>query len=205
MLEVFDFEQNSPEWYQIRSGIPTASMFDVIVKADGTPRKSQQRTTYMMELAGEIVTGEPVPSFTSAATERGHDMEPDARNMYSFITGAEPHQVGFLRNGDKGCSPDSLIDETGMLEIKSKLPKLAVACIYNDEFPPEHKAQCQGALLVSEREWIDLAVYWPGLPLFIKRAERDEEYLQNLSNSLDQFNEELAAVVEKVRAYGVAA
>lgn len=204
-VQVFDFDQGTPEWHQVRAGIPTASMFDVIVNKDGTSRKSQGRTTYMSELAGEIITGEPVPGFTSAAPERGHEMEPKARDMYAFITGAEPYEVGFLQNGDIGCSPDGLIGENGVLEIKSKLPKFAVDCIARDEFPAEHKAQCQGALLVSEREWIDIAVFWPGLPLFIKRAERDAEYLKNLEASLKQFNEELAALVEKVRAYGEAA
>jgi hypothetical protein len=206
MVEVFeDIEQGSEAWFQARAGIATASMFGQIVKQDGTARKSDGRKTYMMELAGEILTGEPVPGFTSFHTERGHEMEPEARELYSFITGAVPAQVGFIRNGKIGCSPDSIIDDDGLLEIKSKLPKFAVACIHSGEFPEEHKAQCQGALLVSEREWIDIAVFWPGLPLFIKRAYRDENYLSNLSTALDEFNEELAEVVEKVRAYGVAA
>lgn len=206
MVEVFeDLQQGSDAWHAARCGIPTASMFAQIVKQDGSARKSQQRTTYMMELAGEILTGEPVPGFTSYATERGHEMEPEAREMYTYLTGAKPHQVGFIRNGQMGCSPDSLVDDNGMLEIKSKLPKFAVACIVDGEFPEEHKAQCQGALLVSEREWIDLAVYWPGLPLFIKRGYRDDAYLKKLSTALDEFNAELAEAVEKVRSYGRAA
>lgn len=205
MPEFIKCEQNTPEWHAARCGIATASMFGVIVKQDGTASTGKQRTTYMMELAGELITGEPVQEFYSAATARGHKMEPDAASKYSFITGNEPTPGGFIRNGSLGYSPDSLIGDVGALEIKSKQPKFAVECIVKDEFPPEHKAQCQGGLLVSERDWIDIAVYWPGLPLFIKRAGRDEAYLKNLSASLEAFNEELAEVVEKVRAYGVAA
>lgn len=203
--EIFNFEQGAPEWHEIRRGLPTASMFDVIVKQDGTARKSQQRTTYMNELAGEIITETPAPSFTSKATEDGHEREPEARDLYTFITGNPVEQVGFVRNGGIGYSPDGLIGDSGALEIKLKAPKFSVGLIASDEFPADHKAQCQGGLLVSEREWIDIAVFWPGLPLFHKRAYRDEKYLSNLKASLDEFNEELAEVVEKVRAYGVAA
>ncbi|WP_420415249.1 lambda exonuclease family protein [Roseibium sp.] len=204
-VEVFNFEQGTPEWYEARRGIPTASMFDVIVKQDGTARKSQQRTTYMNELAGEIITEAPAPSFTSKATDGGHEMEPEARELYTFITGQTVEQVGFIRNGDVGYSPDGLIGEKGALEIKLKAPKFSVGLIASDEFPADHKAQCQGGLLVSEREWIDIAVYWPNLPLFRKRAYRDEKYLSNLEAALVEFNTELAELVEKVRAYGMAA
>ena len=201
MPEIFNHEQGTPEWFQARSGIPTASQFSAILaKGQGKTRKA-----YMNQLAGEIITGDVAESFSNAHTERGHQMEPDAREEYSFLTGNIPEQVGFIRNGQKGCSPDSLIDTTGMLEIKTKLPKLLIDCILKDEFPSEHKAQCQGALWVAERDWIDIAIYWPGLPLFIKRAERDESYISDLSEAVDKFNEELAGVVDQIRAYGAAA
>jgi hypothetical protein len=89
-----------------------------------------------------------------------------------------------------------------MLEIKTKLPHLMIECILKDEFPAEHKAQCQGALWVAEREWIDIAVYWPKMPLFVKRATRDEDYIKKLSDAVDAFNDELDAVVERIRLYG---
>jgi predicted phage-related endonuclease len=90
-----------------------------------------------------------------------------------------------------------------MLEIKTKLPHLLIDCLLKDNFPPEHRAQCQGALWVAEREWIDIAVYWPGLPLFVKRAHRDEEYINQIASAVAQFNEELAEIVAKVRNYGM--
>jgi hypothetical protein len=70
------------------------------------------------------------------------------------------------------------------------------------DFPPEHKAQCQGALWVAEREWIDLAVFWPKMPLFVQRAYRDEAYIASLRTAVAAFGEELAETVERVRKYG---
>ena len=66
-----------------------------------------------------------------------------------------------------------------------------------DEFPSDHKAQCQGGLWIAERDWIDIGVYWPKLPFFEKRAYRDEPYIKKLTDAVDKFNDELAALVIK--------
>lgn len=203
MLEIFDCDQNSAEWFEARRGLPTASEFSTVMASGRGGGESKTRRTYMLKLAGEIVTGEVQEGFSSVHTERGHEMEPDARNLYALMTDALPELVGFIRNGQKGGSPDSLIGNNGLLEIKTKLPHLLIDVLLKDEFPPEHKAQCQGNLWVSEREWIDIAVYWPKLPLFIKRAYRDEAYIADMSRAVDAFNSELAEVVEKVRKYGL--
>jgi hypothetical protein len=200
---IHDVQQGSAEWFAVRAGLATASEFECIVKRgkDGkTP--SATRKTYMLQLAGERLTGEPPEGFSSLYTERGKALEPEARDLYAMISDTEPRQVGFITNHGAGCSPDSLIGDDGMLEIKSKAPKFLIGAILADEFCPEHVAQCQGALWVAEREWIDLAVYWPGLPPFLKRAHRDEAYIANLAAEVARFNDELAAIVEKVRAYG---
>lgn len=203
MLEVFDCDQNSLAWFEARRGLPTASEFSTVMATGRGGGESKTRRTYMLKLAGEIVTGEVQEGFSNAHTERGHEMEPDARNLYALMTDARPELVGFIRNGQKGASPDSLIGADGLLEIKTKLPHLLIDVLLKDEFPAEHKHQCQGALWVSEREWIDIAVYWPKLPLFIKRAYRDEAFIKELSAAVDAFNSELAEVVEKVRKYGL--
>lgn len=204
MLTIHDCQQGTPEWFALRAGLPTASEFSTVMASGRGGGESKTRRTYMMKLAGEILTGDPAEQFSNAHTDRGHAMEPAARDLYAFIKDAEPAQVGFITNGRKGCSPDSLIGEDGMLEIKTKLPHLLIDAITRDDFLAEHKAQCQGALWVAEREWIDLAVYWPGLPLFVKRATRDEAYIKTLSGAVDAFNEELDALVAKIRAYGQA-
>lgn len=201
-MEVFTCAQGSAEWFSCRAGIPTASEFATVMASGRDGGASKTRRTYMLKLAGEIITGQPSEGYSNAHMERGHEMEPEARDLYAFTRRADPQIVGFIRNGAKGASPDSLIGDIGMLEIKTKLPHLHIDCLLRDEFPAEHKAQCQGALWVAEREWIDIAVYWPGLPLFVKRATRDEEYIAKLSDAVDQFNAELAEVVERVRRYG---
>lgn len=199
-----DMEQGSAAWFDVRKGLATASEFECIVKKgrDGkTP--SATRRTYMLQLAGEILTGEPPEGFSSIYTERGKALEPEARDLYAMLHDCQPEQVGFLTNHGAGCSPDSLVGDSGLLEIKTKKPALLVDAIVTDAFLDEHKAQCQGALWVSEREWIDLCCYWPGLPPFIKRAYRDEPYITGtLAPEVAKFSEELAAMVEKVRAYG---
>lgn len=201
MMEVVDCIQGSDEWFRARMGIPTASEFATVLAKGRGGDDSKTRRTYLRKLAGEIITGEPMEGFSNAHTERGKEMEDEARSLYAFLTDESLTNVGFIRSGQKGCSPDSLVGDDGLLEIKTKLPHLMVECIERDEFPPEHKAQCQGALWVAEREWIDIAVYWPKFPMFQKRAYRDEAYIKSLSEAVDQFNEELAQTVERVRRY----
>ncbi len=197
-IEILHCEQNSEAWLLARCGIPTASCFSkVLAKGEGKVRKS-----YMLELAGEIVTGKPNEGYSNDHMKRGHDMELAARQQYAFERRVSPEIVGFVRNGPKGCSPDALIGADGLLEVKTKIPALHIECMMRADFPPEHRAQCQGALWVAEREWIDLAVYWPGLPLVVHRATRDEAYITNLAAEVDRFNAELAEIVERVRQYG---
>ena len=205
MLDVLECEQGTEEWHRARMGIPTASEFSTVLAKGRNGGDSKARKTYLYKLAGEILTGQPMEGYSNAHMERGHMMEPEARAAYSFIKDAEPVQVGFIRNGRAGASPDSLIGADGLLEIKTKLPHLMVEAIVRDDMPPEHKAQCQGQLWIAEREWIDIACYWPGMPLFTHRAQRDEEYIAELAKAVDAFNAELDAIVERVRAYGDAA
>lgn len=198
-MQIVECDQGSEEWFRARMGIPTASEFHTVMAKGKGGEPSKTRRTYMLKLVGEILTGAPMDSFGNVHTERGKDMEPDARNLYSFMRDVEPQLVGFIRNGQKGCSPDSLVGSDGMCEIKTKLPHLQVDCLLGDRIPPEHRAQCQGALWVAEREWIDFVSYWPGLPLFVTREHRDEEYIAKMSAAVDEFNDELAHMVERVR------
>lgn len=208
-VEIFeDMEQGSDAWRQARCGIPTASMFATVMakgKDGGGTASSVTRRKYLYTLAGERLTGEPAESYENEYMARGKAMEAEARTLYAFMMDAEPRAVGFVRNGDKGCSPDSLLGDAGILEIKTKKADLLIELLLKNEFPPEHKAQCQGALWVAEREWVDIAVYWPKLPMFIGRATRDETYIKTLAAEVDRFNADLAATVESIRAYGMKA
>jgi hypothetical protein len=200
MLQVIECDQGSEEWLKARLGIPTASCFATIMAKGRDGGASKTRADYMRKLAGEILTGQPMDSYSNGHMERGKEWEPDARNLYAFMHDCEPQLVGFIRNGKKGCSPDSLIGNNGGLEIKSAAAHIQVERLLNDQLPAEHRAQVQGNLWIAEREWWDFASYCPSLPLFVVREYRDEEYISKLSSAVDQFSDELAAIVERVRA-----
>ena len=198
-LEIIDCGQNSPEWYAARLGIPTASRFkDVIAKGQGLTRRK-----YLYTLAGERLTGEPAESYSNEAMERGHALEAEARERYAFQRDAEPQLVGFMRRkvGEHwiGASPDALLGEDGLLEIKTKAPHLQLECLDGGRLPPDHVAQVQGQLWVSGRQWADFVSYWPKLPLFVVRVERDDAYIATLSAEVMAFCEELEALTNKYR------
>lgn len=200
-IQIIDCEQGSPEWHQARIGIPTASRFaDILAKGEGKTRKS-----YMRQLAAEIITGELGESFTSAAMERGKVMEAEARELYAFVADDTPRLVGFVRNGPVGWSPDSLLGDKGALEIKTQRADLLIETLLKDEFPSEHKAQCQGGLWVGQREWVDICVYWPKMPLFTKRAYRDDVFIKTLDGEVTRFLDELHELVARLQRYGEAA
>lgn len=203
-MQIIDCVHGTEEWLVARMGIPTASEFATVMrtKGKGENGESKERRTYMLKLAGEIITGKPMESYSNAHMERGKEMEDDARTFYAFTTDTDPQSVGFIRSGNAGCSPDSLIGDEGMLEIKTALPHILASIILKDDFPPEHKAQCQGNLWIAQREWIDICVYWPGMPRFVKRAYRDNGYIANMAGAIDAFNAELAETVERLRRYG---
>ena len=198
-VEVIDCEQGSPEWFQARLGLPTASKFHTVMASGRGGAESKTRLDYMCDLAGEIITGNPTESYTNQFMERGKEQEADARKLYSFQHDAELTQVGFVRNGTKGCSPDSLIGTNGALEIKTTLARLLIKIMMRGDYPPEHKAQCQGTLWVTEREWIDIAIYCPKMPLFVERIHRDEAYIKQIAGAVADFNIELREMVEKIR------
>lgn len=203
-LETIACEQGSPDWARARLGIPTASEFASVMAKGRAGAESRTRQSYLYKLAGERLTGEPMESIFTAHMERGKLMEEEARAVYAFTTDRPCERIGFLRRGRAGASPDALIGEDGLLEIKTKLPHLTIEAILRGEFPAEHKAQCQGQLWISGRAWIDIAIYWPGLPMFITRAERDEAYIRELADAIEAFNGELDGIVEQVRRFGKA-
>jgi hypothetical protein len=201
-IEIFEtdkFVQGSPEWFDIRKGIPTSSEFACLLAQGKGGGESVGRRTYMYKLAGEIITQEVAESYTNADMERGKVMEPEARAAYEFENDLSVQQVAFIRNGRKGASPDGLVGNDGCVEFKSCSPHILIQRMKLDNFPPEHMAQCQGQLLVSEREWTDCVLYWPKMPRYVKRTYRDEAYIAKLNAAIRQFNEELDALVEWLR------
>jgi hypothetical protein len=164
--------------------------------------ESVTRKKYLYRLAGEIVAGEAEETYQSADMARGKVMEAAAREHYAFLNEADPELVGFITNGPKGCSPDALIGDDGLLEIKTAKPSVQVERLLRNDLPPEHKAQCQGALWVCERDYLDFVSYWPKMPVLIVRVCRDEAYIAGLAAAVDDFNAELAQLVARIRNYG---
>lgn len=195
MIELFDHEQGSPEWHACRLAIPTASEFhSVMAKGEGKVRRS-----YMLKLAGEAMTGEIMEGYTNANMERGKAMEAEARALYSLVTDKDLTAVGFVRNGRKGCSPDSLIGKDGGVEIKTALPHIQVERLLKNALPLEHRAQVQGSIWICEREWWDFVSYWPKLPPLIVRVARDDGYIATLAGEIARFNDELADIIAHLK------
>lgn len=202
MIEIFeDIEQNSPEWRKLRSGLPTASEFaDVIAKVGPRGGIPKGRQKLLWRLAGEVLTGEPEDTYQNADMLRGHEREAEARAWYAFDQDCEPKRVAFIKNGNCGCSPDSLIGESGMLEIKDAKPSVQIERLIDGTLPSEHKAQCQGQLMVSGRQWVDFLSHSRGLPPLLIRVARDETYIAELREGVDRFVAELESLVKWLRA-----
>lgn len=200
-IQIFDCEQGTEEWHLARAGIVTASVFQTVMAQGrgGGPSVTRQKLLY--QLAGERITGEYVPTWNgNQHTERGKEMEAQVRDLYEATSDLPVRQVGFIRRGDIGASPDSLVGDDGLLEIKTALPHIQIERLLSGQLPNEHKAQVQGQLLVSGRKWCDFRSYWPGLPELRVRVYRDLPYLSALNAALQQFNRELEQMVARIKA-----
>lgn len=201
-MQILDCEQGSADWFNARAGIITASsMKDVLAKGQGKTRAS-----YMHKLIGEIMTGNAMSNFTNGYTERGHELEPEAREIYQETHDVEVREVGFIRNHDDlggvGYSPDGLAADDGCIEIKTREPHLQVELLLAGRMPPEHRAQVQCGLWVSERQWCDFVSYCPGLPLYVCRVTRDDEYIGEMQEAVTAFYAEMQEKLERLKSIG---
>lgn len=199
-------EQGSPEWFLDRCGHATASEFSsVLAKGQG-----KTRAAYVRRVVAECVTGKPIEGgFRNSHTERGHDQEPHAGLAYEAHTGEPILRVGFLKHATlrAGCSPDGLIGSDGGVEIKCVIPTVQLDTILGKDYPSEHKAQVQGSLWITGRQWWDLVSYSPDMPehlrLYVFRVKRDEEYIANLEREVRAFLTEVDAMVGRLMQIGV--
>lgn len=196
MFTVLEIEQRSPEWFEARKGVPSASDFDKIVTSTGTP--SKQRTKYMYQLAGEKLGAIIEDSYQNATMIRGVELESEARLLYEIAR--EPvKEVGFCINERGfGASPDGLVGEEGLIEIKCPTLAVHVEYLLKGELPVEYLQQVQGQMLVTDRKWNDFVSYYPGIKSLIVRVNRDDVFLGLLRKELDIFIKELDEVVKKL-------
>ncbi len=185
-----DCEQGSEDWFSHRIGIPTASSAGSIITPK-TGKLSAGSLKYIAELIAETV--EPSKTFQgNEHTERGHLLEPEARAWYEFQTGNTVTETGIILLDDRsaGVSPDGLIGDEGMLEIKCPMPKTHVAYLLAKELPSEYKPQCHAALSLSQRKWLDFVSYCPGFRTLLLRITPDE-YTEKVGEAFKDFIEKL--------------
>lgn len=179
-------EQGSEEWLKLRLGVATASNFDKIITATG--KESTTLPKYALELATQCLLTEPEPSYKNDAMQRGNDLEPIARQAYAEQTLQFVEEVTMFKSdcGDFGYSPDGLIGEDGLLEIKCPLATTHAKYLLDNKMPTDYWQQVQGGLWVSGRKWCDFVsfnLYFKNQQdrLFIVRVYRNEEYIQELN------------------------
>ena len=197
-----DCVQGSQEWLNLKAGVPSASNFDKIVTPKGVRSKSADK--YILQLAGERVTGIREEGFQSTAMAKGVEREQEASDFYEIATGATLEKVGIVYLNEKKsvlCSPDRLIcDSKGILEIKCPLIQTEVSYLLdNTLLEKEYWQQVQGQLYITEYEWCDLMSYYPGLKPVIIRINRDEAFISALEFELNVVCAEIDKIVEKIK------
>lgn len=188
---IHDLPQGTPEWFAVRRGKPTASEFKQILTATGKPSTSAHR--YMCTLLAEWLAGDKLEAYENEWMRRGNELEPQAREMYEFVHDAEVVLVGFCEADDRsaGCSPDGLVGDDGLVEIKCPAPWTHVSYLLAGKCPADYVPQVQGQLMITERQWCDFISYHPDLPPLVVRVQRDEAFIAALREALANFNTKL--------------
>ena len=190
-------EQLSEEWFTARLGKVTASRVkDVMAKTKSGPAAT--RTNYMMELLCQRLTGKREESFTSAAMQRGTDLEPIARMTYELNTGNEVTEAEFIVHPEysaMGASPDGFVGDDGLIEIKCPNTAKHLACIQSDSYDKQYYPQMQFQMACTGRKWCDFVSCDDRLPdelqLFVCRVARSEDYINLMMDEVMKFLAEL--------------
>jgi len=201
--------QGSPEWHALRIGKVTASrVSDVIAKTKTGWGAS--RANYMAELIAERLTGEPAEKFTNAAMAWGTEKEPDARAAYEFFRDAQVSEIAFVDHpviGMTGASPDGLVGDHGLVEIKCPNTATHLDTLLTQAIPSKYVTQMLWQMACTGRQWCDFVSYDPRLPetmsLFVKRVDRDDREIADLEAKVAEFLGELDRKLAQLNAiYG---
>lgn len=185
-----NLEQGSPDWLDARRGLITGSRFKDARDKLKNGQPSKACLDYARDLARERLGGQAPAKFQNSAMRTGNEQEPVARAMYEARTGAMVDEVGFFQTDDRlfGLSPDGLIDEDGVLEIKTMVSSDTLFTAVADQDLSAYRDQCLGYLWLLGRKWVDLVLWCPDLKhLVIHRIERDEEAIEELEADLMEF------------------
>ena len=197
-------EQGTPEWFAQRPGKVTASrVADVIAKTK--TGYSTSRENYMAQLICERMTGAVAESYTNAAMQWGTDNEPLARAAYEAAKDVLVDEVAMIthpRIDAAGASPDGLVGDDGLVEIKCPNTATHIDTLMRQEVPMKYITQMMWQMACTERQWCDFVSFDPRMPtelqLFIKRVPRDNDYIAMLEKEILSFLEELDEKVSKL-------
>ena len=191
-----NIEQRSDEWFAVRCGKVTASrVSDVIAKTKSGWGAS--RANYMAQLIAERLTGEVADSYSNSAMQWGTDHEDEARTAYEFYQNAKVQKIGFVQhqNLESGASPDGLVEDDGLTEIKCPNTATHIQTLLDQKIPRKYETQMLWQLECTGRKWCDFVSYDPRMPedlkLFVKRFERDDERLDEIRAMVADFIGEL--------------
>ena len=198
-------EQGSPEWFALRAGKVTASrVADILAKTKTGPSASRQN--YLIELALQRTTGIIQESYTNAAMEWGTQTEPQARVAYEVNTNNFVDQVAFIDHpsiAGFGCSPDGLVSDRGLVEIKC--PNSATHWEYfkAKKAPNKYVIQMQAQMAVTDRDWCDFVSFDPRMPdrsqLLIVRVDRDDAFIAEMEAEIKKFLDEVEVEVKQMK------
>ena len=187
--------QGSEEWFKARTGLLTASEMKLIVTEKTLKAAANEKAaSHLYELAAQRLTGYVEPHYISDDMLRGKDDENEAKFKYEENYGRIT-DMGFITN-DKfgftlGYSPDGLVGDDGLVEVKSRRQKFQIQTIAEGKMPDEYQIQAQTGLLVSERKWCDFISYCGGLPMFTLRVEPDKKIQDAIIEASTQFHEKM--------------
>ena len=205
-------EQRSPEWYAARLGKVTASrVADLMAKTKSG--YSTSRANYMAELICERLTGKPTEGYTNGAMQWGIDTEPQAKAAYVFLHDAPVEECAFAEHGtigSFGASPDGLVGDDGLVEIKCPNTATHLDFLLTKTIPGKYITQMQTQMACTGRQWCDFVSFDPRLPdsmqMWISRVKRDDALISEIEKEVTAF---LAEVDGKILAlntdYGLAA
>ena len=201
-----DIHQRSEEWYNIRLGRVGGSESSVLsVKGKSESGLGAAAFTLLYEKAYELIQEEPVKeNIVTFAMQRGMDLEPEAIHEYELTKMAKVDQVGYILNSDykyAGYSPDGLVGEDGLIEVKCPGNSEFMRQIITNEIPKQYLCQMQWGLFLSGRKWCDYVVYNPDYtksPLYVDHVERSEKMIEALKANYLAFESELDAILERI-------
>ena len=202
MIEMMD--QGSESWFQVRIGKVTASrVADVIAKTK--TGYSASRDNYMAQLVCERLTGQKGESFTNAAMQHGTETEPLARAAYEALQDVLVDEVGFVPHPTiemAGASPDGLVGDDGLVEIKCPETKGMIEALLTKKVPGKYFTQMQFQMACTGRQWCDFVSFDNRLPemfqLFMTRVPRDEVFIRLIESEIVQFLAELDDKINKL-------